>query len=63
MAGSTATCGAATMANSALLALANVALQRFCFILDNLKRETEREREGEPLKPVQRSPLCWLVGM
>jgi hypothetical protein len=27
------------------------------------KRETQREREGEPLKHVQRSPLCWLAGM
>jgi len=27
------------------------------------ERKTEREREGEPLKPVQRSPLCWLAGM
>jgi len=48
-------------------ALANAALQRFCFFVKTTsrakEREIEREREGEPLKPVQRSPLCWLAGM
>jgi hypothetical protein len=53
-------------------ALANAALQRFCFVfyfyflLDNFKsereRETEREREGEPLKHVYSKISTLLVG-
>jgi hypothetical protein len=45
MAGNAATRDATAMANSALLALANAALQRFCFFFFfcRLKRETEEK--------------------
>jgi hypothetical protein len=33
----------------------------FSTTLRERKKETKRKREGKPLKPIQRSPLCWLV--